>query len=162
MSAEKLFNDQDNGASFSEDRKYRYALWRIWNRSKPFVMFIGLNPSTANESTDDATIRRVKTIAANLGYGGVYMMNCFAYISTDPKGLITHTDKDNDAFLKTVSTQTQDTIFAWGNFEVVKSTKRDKELKSMLPNAKALHINKNGSPKHPLYCKSDIQPVPFT
>ena len=49
----------DNGADFSPDRKHRYSLWRIWDRSKPLVMFIGLNPSTANESDNDPTIRSV-------------------------------------------------------------------------------------------------------
>lgn len=155
--------DNDNGASFSEDRKYRYSLWRIWDKTLPLVMFIGLNPSTANESTDDATIRRVKTIAANLGYGGVYMMNCFVYISTDPKGLVIDIISCclNDNLLIEVSKKCKDVIFAWGNFDVVKTTGRDAELIEMFPNAKALQINKNGSPKHPLYCKSDIQPILF-
>src|SRR6188472_3585079 len=72
------------GAEFSECGKHRYALWRIWDDQKPLVMFIGLNPSTATADKDDATIRRVKAIAAALGYGGVYMCNCFSYISTNP------------------------------------------------------------------------------
>ena len=45
-------------AIFSECRKYRYALCRIWDDSKPYAMFIGLNPSTADETEDDPTIRR--------------------------------------------------------------------------------------------------------
>jgi hypothetical protein len=127
------------------------------------VMFIGLNPSTANEFSDDPTIRRVKAIAKNLGYGGVYMMNCFAYISTDPKSLkINPMSKEwNDNMLTVIASKCADVIFAWGNFEVVKSTGRDLELIEMFPNAKALHINKNGSPKHPLYVKGDVVPVKF-
>lgn len=81
-----LFEDQ--GAEFSEDRKYRFALWRIWDKSKPLVMFVGLNPSTANESDNDPTIKSVCRIAKSNGFGGVYMMNCFAYVSTDPKQLV--------------------------------------------------------------------------
>jgi hypothetical protein len=151
------------GADFSECRNYRYSLWRIWDKSKPMVMFIGLNPSTANEFSDDPTIRRVKAIAKNLGYGGVYMMNCFAYISTDPKSLkINPMSKEwNDNMLTVIASKCADVIFAWGNFEVVKSTGRDLELIEMFPNAKALHINKNGSPKHPLYVKGDVVPVKF-
>lgn len=153
----------DSFAMFSDCRKYRYALWRVWDKSKPSVMFIGLNPSTANENKDDATIRRVRTIASNLGYGGVYMTNCFPYISTDPADL-----KDfgntatNNHWLLLVNDICQDVIFAWGNFKIVTETGRNKELIGMFPKAKALYINKNGSPKHPLYCKSDIQPIPFT
>jgi hypothetical protein len=150
------------GATFSQCKRYRYALWRIWDESKPLVMFIGLNPSTANETTDDATIRRVKQIANNLGYGGVYMMNCFAYVSTDPK-LLKHnpmSDEWNNNMLTTVSYKCDgNVIFAWGNFSIVKETGRDTELIEMFPNAMALQINKNGSPKHPLYVKADIKPI---
>lgn len=60
----------DFGADFSNDRKYRYALWRIWDRTKPLVMFIGLNPSTANETENDPTIKSVGRISKNNGYGG--------------------------------------------------------------------------------------------
>jgi hypothetical protein len=155
---EKLF-----GADFSECRNYRYRLWRIWDTALPKVMFIGLNPSKAGEFNDDPTIRRVVRIAKNLGYGGVYMMNCFAYISTDPKLLkINPMSKEwNDNMLTIIASRCQDVIFAWGNFDIVKSTGRDLELIEMFPNAKALHINKNGSPKHPLYVRGDVIPVKF-
>jgi len=75
------------GAEFSDCRKFRYALWRTWDKDKPLIMFIGLNPSTANETDSDPTIRSVGRIAKSNDYGGFYMMNCFPYISTDPKGL---------------------------------------------------------------------------
>lgn len=151
-----------SGAEFSEDGLYRYCLWRIWDDTKPLVMFIGLNPSTANATSNDATIKQVIKIAANNGYGGVYMMNCFPYISTDPK-LLTHIGNNltNDRWMANVSNKCADVVFAWGNFKVVKETARDFDLMTMFPNAKALHINKNGSPKHPLYCKSDIKLIPF-
>ena len=45
-------------ALLSEDRKYRYLLSRAWDEAKPTVLFIGLNPSTADEETDDPTIRK--------------------------------------------------------------------------------------------------------
>lgn len=50
---------ENNGAKFSEDRNYRYALWRIWDESKPMVMFIGLNPSTANETSESRLVSNV-------------------------------------------------------------------------------------------------------
>lgn len=158
MTTEKIV-----GAEFSECRNYRYAIWRIWDVNKPKVMFIGLNPSTANETTDDATIRRVKSIAKNLGYGGVYMTNCFAYISTDPRLLKTNpmSKEWNDNVLTITASKCTDVIFAWGNFDIVKTTGRDLELIEMFPQAKALHINKNGSPKHPLFVRSDIAPIAF-
>lgn len=157
----------DFGADFSNDRKYRYALWRIWDRTKPFVMFIGLNPSTANETENDPTIRSVGRIAKANGYGGFYMMNCWAYISTDPEKLRGHRFNElicewNDNMLTTIKAKCKDVVFAWGSFAIVKETGRDRELSEMFPNAKALFINKNGSPKHPLYCKSDTKFVDWS
>lgn len=159
----ELFENKLSGADFSEDRKYRYALWRIWDESLPLVMFIGLNPSTANEDTNDPTIRRVVSIAKHLGYGGVYMMNCFAYISTDPK-LLKHnpmSDEWNNNMLTVTAYKCKHIIFAWGNFSIVRESGRDKELFEMFPNALALKVNKNGSPKHPLYCPKESKFVNY-
>jgi hypothetical protein len=90
------------------------------------------------------------------------MANCFPYISTDPNELneFGNTAK-NDHILQVYGNNCQDVIFAWGNFKLVTKKGRDIELKGMFPNALALTLNKNGSPKHPLYCKSNIQPVKF-
>jgi hypothetical protein len=149
------------GAHFSECRQYRYALWRIWDKQKPAVMFIGLNPSTANELTDDPTIRRVKSLAMNWGFGGVYMTNLFAFVSAYPEDLLKCADaiNDNDQWLINISALSSEVIFAWGNFK--EAQERAKQVIAMFPNAKALHINKNGSPKHPLYVKGDTVPVLF-
>lgn len=159
-----LFNKENNGADFSECGNYRYSLWRIWDESKPLVMFIGLNPSTANATSDDPTIRRVKAIAKNLGYGGVYMMNVFPYVSTDPTkifdGVTPQTLHTNWEKLYFTAVKCGTVIFAWGNFKEV-SEELTRRLSVLFPNAKALQINKNGSPKHPLYCKTNIQPVNF-
>ena len=150
------------GAKFSIDRRYRFELWRIWDDSKPLIMFVGLNPSTANETDNDPTIKSVIRIARHNGYGGIYMMNCFAYVSTDPKAL--HDcggyEENRESLLK-VAAKCKHVVFAWGNFKIVKDELMDIELKKLFPNALALHVNKNGSPKHPLYCKSITKLVNF-
>ena len=159
-----LFGD-DNGAKFSDCGKHRLALWRIWDKNKPLVCFIGLNPSTANATSDDPTIRRVKSMAALWGYGGVYMLNLFTYISTDPKKL--NIKEGNlpisDNWLFNIANKCDRIIFAYGNFEVFG---RDKQVKAMFPSTGfprvyALQVNKNGSPKQPLYVKSTIVPVRY-
>lgn len=152
------------GADFSEDGLYRFSLWRIWDESKPLVMLIGLNPSTANAQSDDPTIRRVRAISKSLGFGGVYMCNCFSYIYTNPDFLKSETldaMMRNAEILKRVAESCADIIFAWGNFPIVREMEIDKKLSAAFPNAKALFINKNGSPKHPLYCKTETQPIRF-
>lgn len=149
-----------SGAFFSDDRKHRYALWRIWDAAKPFIMFIGLNPSTANETETDPTITRVINFAKNWGYGGVYMMNLFSYVSTDPANLVTCTDNSiNDTVLYNTRIVCKEVIFAWGNFKVAQE--RAARVAAMFPGSKALVLNKNGSPRHPLYVKGDVKPVEF-
>lgn len=150
------------GADFSECRRYRYALWRIWDASKPRVMFIGLNPSTANEIDADPTIRSVGRIAKHNGFGGFYMLNCFPFVSTDPNQLRDHGNTEqNDSYLRMFGASCEAVVFAWGGFRVVRELGREAELRAMFPNAKALHINRDGTPKHPLYCKSNTQLIPF-
>jgi hypothetical protein len=82
----------ESGAEFSECQQYRYTLWRTWDSQADRVMFIGLNPSTADETEDDPTIRRCIRFAKDWGYGGILMMNAYAYRSTAPRGLKQVTD----------------------------------------------------------------------
>lgn len=161
MKQNNLFDDEKFGAIFSDDRKYRYALWRKWDESKPFIMFIGLNPSTASENMDDPTIRRVKRFAKDWGYGGVYMMNLFAVVSSNPKVLLTCDNPigDNNEYLKKVKLDCKDVLFAWGNFK--EAEKRAKEVSDMFPQAVCLGLNKNGTPKHPLYISANTTQINF-
>ena len=79
-------------AKFSACRKYRYALWRTWDESKPYVMIIGLNPSTADENKNDPTITRCINFAKSWGYGGVCVTNLFAFRATVPSDMKTSND----------------------------------------------------------------------
>lgn len=150
-----------SGALFSDDRKYRYALWRIWNPELRLIMFIGLNPSTANETKNDATIRRVIEFAKNWNYGGVYMCNLFAFVTPYPIELkrCGNAVMDNDAYLKYYATACNDILFGWGNFK--EAQERAKIVSSWFPNALCLGKNKNGTPKHPLYLSSNTKPIKF-
>lgn len=160
MTQKDLFIEIEDGAIFSKCRKYRYALWRIWDNNKPFIMFIGLNPSTANETKNDPTIRRVVQFASKWGYGGVYMTNLFAYVTAYPEKLKTCEDplKDNDKWLKKISVKVEKIVFAWGSFK--EAEERAKEVINMF-DGYALIINKDGSPRHPLYIKNDTKLIKF-
>ena len=149
-----------NGATFSPCQKYRYVLWRMWDLRKPTIMFIGLNPSTANDISDDPTIRRVVSMAKAWGYGGVYMLNCFPFISTKPDDLKDFGNNEtNDHWLRWIADRSKDVVFAWGAFEIAKP--RAVELAAMFPDAKALVINRDGSPRHPLYVPSNTKLVKY-
>lgn len=142
-----MFNN--NGAEFSECGNYRYKLWRIWDRSKPIAMCIGLNPSKANSEKDDATINILKSCLYKLGYGGFYMMNLFAWISPHPKDLLTCPDPlgQNNHKLKEVEAFCNDVIVCWGTFP--QAQERIKEVLPNYPKALCFGVNKNGTPFHP-------------
>lgn len=145
----ELFNT-GKGAEFSPCGKYRYKLWRIWNTELPLAMCIGLNPSTANADKDDPTINNLRRILTALGYGGFYMMNLFAWISSKPEALLTCHDPlgDNDQKLQEVRSLCKDVIACWGAFK--QADERIKQVLPRYPDAKCFGLNQNGTPMHPL------------
>jgi hypothetical protein len=159
-----LFEEEDDfasGAHFSLAGSYRYSLWRIWDSDKPKIMFIGLNPSTAGKKEDDPTMRRVISFAKQWGYGGVFMLNLFTIITSDPKNLKNCPDKDRkgNEFLFVYSSLVQKIVFAWGNFK--ESKDKADEIKRLFPDAYCLKKNKDGSPRHPLYVKDGTSLIKF-
>ena len=149
-----------SNAFFSKDRKHRYALWRVWNNKLPKVLFIGLNPSTADEVKDDPTIRRCINYAKDWGYGGYIMGNIFAYRSTDPKNLKITNDPigiDNNSWLIKLHSEASLTIGAWGNHG--KYLDRGEEVSNLIDNLYCLRITKEGHPSHPLYLPGNLKPI---
>ncbi|MEM6686104.1 MAG: DUF1643 domain-containing protein [Bacteroidota bacterium] len=147
-------------AIFSKNRKHRYALIRTWNTALPMMMCIGLNPSVANEQQDDPTIRRVINFAEKWGFGGVYMCNLFSYITSYPEQLkITKNNSKNDFYLKSYAEKSQEVLCAWGRHKAAKE--RATKVLKMMHHTTALQINKDGSPKHPLYVKAGVERVAF-
>jgi hypothetical protein len=137
------------GAEFSECGKYRYKLWRVWDKSLPLAMCIGLNPSTANASKNDNTINILIRVLGKLGYGGFYMMNLFAWISSKPEDLLTCDDplNGNDWHLAETARKCKDVIFCWGAFK--EAAERIRFVESVFTDAKCFGFNQNGTPWHP-------------
>ena len=149
-------------AVFSDDRIYRYALWRTWNETLPKVLFIGLNPSTADEIQDDPTIRRCIQYAKDWKFGGCIMGNIFAYRSTDPKKLSLVNEPigtKNDYWLKKLNKEATLTVAAWGNHG--KLLDRGAEVNKLLKSFHCLKITKKGFPSHPLYLSKKLKPILF-
>ena len=147
------------GAHFSHDRLYRYALWRKWERNPNYVLFIGLNPSTANEREDDPTIRRCKRFAKDWGFGGVYMANLFALRATNPKVMLAHDNPvgiDNDVWLQDLACNAGIIVCSWGAHGGHQD--RDKYVINLLAahDLMCLGVTKSGKPRHPLYIKADM------
>jgi len=142
-------------AIISEDGKYRYKLSRIWDDDKPIVLFIMLNPSTADAHVDDPTIRRLINFAKSWDYGGIFVGNLYAFRSTNPK-MLKHIDdpigKDNIQHIQELIGLSNKVVYAWGNEE-----KEPIWLKDLVSVPYYIDISKNGIPKHPLYLKKELQ-----
>ena len=142
-------------ATFDESGKYRYTLERTWDGQRERVLFIMLNPSDADEEKDDATIRKCIGFAKCWGYGGLMAGNLFAWVSTDPKGLIEQLDPvgpENDAHLQRLAEEYGTVVVAWGNrakrFRLFQE--RQKSVKELLRGKmQCLGENDDGTPKHP-------------
>lgn len=155
-------NFMNRGAQFSPCRTWRYALWRTWSDGDGHVMFIGLNPSTADETNDDPTVRRCIGFARAWGYGGIYMLNLFAFRATDPRSMKAAPapiGPENNRFLRMYYEEAGIAIAAWGAHGAF--MRRDELVALLLPQLHCLGTTKDGHPRHPLYLRSTERPVPY-
>lgn len=155
-----------SGACFSPDRVYRYVLWRAWDASRPPIAVVGLNPSTADETENDPTVRRCIGYAKREGAGGLVMLNLFAFRATDPqvmRGAEDPVGPDNDAFLRCATARTQVVLCAWGAHGAFNGRGRQVEqlLQQFDRPLVCLGRTKEGLPKHPLYIAAAEPFVPF-
>lgn len=156
----------DSGAMFSECRSFRYRLWRYWDRTAPALCFVMLNPSTADETQNDPTIERCQRRAMAAGYGGLEVVNLFAFRSTDPAKLRLVDDPigpENDAAILAATQSAGLVVCAWGEDGVIAG--RSRAVRDLLAargvDLHALVINKSGEPKHPLYVGYNIVPTRY-
>jgi len=157
-------DNMNKSAVISECKKYRYSLVREWASNRP-CCFIGLNPSTADAGNDDQTIRRCIGFAREWGCGSLHMYNLFAYRATDPAAMFSARKKGvdivgprNDEFLESVMDSGALIIAAWGTHGSQSETGKGLIETGLVQH---LGLNKNGSPKHPLYLRKDTKPQPF-
>jgi len=148
------------GAQLSACEKYRYLLWRYWDDALPPMLWVMLNPSTADAERDDATIRTCMTRAQRMGYGGIEAVNLFALRATNPEELYRAaypvSDPDdpgrNDWEIGQLLHRRQ-VICAWGTHGGLLS--RRASVLEILRRAgiqpRALRMTKSGHPGHPLY-----------
>lgn len=147
------------GALCSSCRLYRYALWRTWGRGEGAVAFVGLNPSTADETMDDPTIRRCIGFAKSWGFAGICMLNIYAFRATDPRDMKATADPvgpQNDEMLAYYATYCRRIVACWGVRAAdarVRQVLSDGVLGSR--NVECLGRTKSGAPKHPLYLRAD-------
>lgn len=157
----------DTGAIFSPCRRWRYLLWRRWDEEAPVCAFIGLNPSTADETTNDQTISKCIRYAKAWGYGSLWMLNLFAYRATDPKVMkavgANAIGPRNPEYLMHAGRRARMVIAAWGchgtHLDVADSTR--KLMASRGISLHYLRLTKDGHPGHPLYLPGKLTPEPW-
>jgi hypothetical protein len=152
----------NGSALFSACRTWRYELARELAGAGT-VAFVGLNPSTADEASDDPTIRRCIGFARGWGFARLEVVNLYAFCTTDPRELWRADDPvgpENDRILAEVFDGAELVIAAWGMHA---RAERLGELATVLGNRRlhALGVTKNGAPRHPLYVRADVQPWPY-
>ncbi len=118
-SAALPFADGSRDAIVSACGRYRYSLTRVWNPALPRIYFVMLNPSTADATQDDPTIRKCRGFASRAGAGSLKVVNLYALRSTDPNALLAAAWEDrigpeNDWHMRGAMNRAGRVVFAWG------------------------------------------------
>ena len=145
-------------ARFSRCKRYRYALTRTWDAGRPTMLFIGLNPSTADAHRDDPTIRRCIRFAQDHDYGRLIVANLFALRTPKPADLRTKrkpVGRQNNRWLLRLAAESDVCVAAWGDNG--KHRGRDAKVIALLGELQCLGLTKAGAPRHPLYTRADTK-----
>lgn len=171
-------------ATFSECGLYRYELVRDWSQPghpdlfavmepvKPRTLgLFQLNPSTADGTRDDPTVRKDLFYAECWGFNRLLLGNLFAYRATDPAELVAAAaagadvvGPDNDRYILGIAQEADMVLCAWGVHGGLRG--RGHQVAHLLADAGIklhyLKLNKDGSPAHTLYLSGELTPTPWT
>lgn len=173
MGREERKTGMDSSAVISECGRYRYRLYRSWSDG-PFVVFLMFNPSTADATVNDPTIRKCIGFAERWGFPGLTVVNLFALRSTDPRAISKAlygdaVGPDNDAEILTACATSTELVAAWGCGQHMKGH-RDRAAKALrliretypVLKISCLGRSADGSPRHPLMLPYTTQLEPFS
>lgn len=164
----------ERGCILSDCGTYRYRLWREWDRRWPTLAFLMLNPSTADHITDDPTIARCLARASAGKFGRLDVVNLFPLRATHPDELLTHPSPlgptrgaiTADGAIADSLERAHTIICAWGAHAAAPARAADVMRLLALIGVRDrlfhLGLNKDGSPKHPLYIAASTRPKPFS
>lgn len=164
---EPLFTGR-RGATFSDAdpeggrRPYHYDLWRSWGHGKPSILWIMLNPSTADSFWNDPTVERCQRRSNRWAYQTMVVCNIFAYRATDPSEMKAQQDPvgpDNDETILRHAREAERIICGWGTHG--KHRGRQKKVLELLKefDLHVLDLNEGGTPRHPLYVPYSKEPM---
>ncbi|MFJ7049872.1 DUF1643 domain-containing protein [Streptomyces sp. NPDC101112] len=143
---------------------YRYRLDRVWDEQAPPLVWVMLNPSTADADEDDATLRRCTTFSKKAGHGGLTVVNLFALRSKDPGQLRKHADPigpRNEAALLDATASADRVAVAWGDVGRAERAEQARAVTALLTGhgrpLECLGLTGKGHPRHPLYVRDETQ-----
>ena len=164
MTADLFPGDMQSGAILSDCGRYRYLLTRTWDATLHPLCWVMLNPSTADASVDDPTIRRCVAFSRGFGFGGLKVVNLYALRSTDPKALWRAGDPvgpENDRHILD-ETAGEFVVAAWGANAKPARVKVVMDLiGSWALSIDCLGVTNGGQPKHPLFLAGTTKLAPF-
>ena len=151
-------------AIISDCGAYRYRLSRVWDQACYSLPIIMLNPSTADANLDDPTVRRCVSFAQREGYGGIIVMNLFAFRATSPDDMKSAGDPFGDkcgyhldTLFEYANEHRTPVLAAWGAHGGYKQ--RDASIKAIAKGwgtpLVCLGKTASGHPRHPLYVNGD-------
>lgn len=160
------FGDVAGSAIIDASGQYRYLLRRRWAPHGRTVLWIMLNPSTADATENDPTVRRCIGFARTWGYAALAIVNLFARRTKDPRHLVGFTapeaiGPDNDGVIRRELAEPSLVIAAWGNLGWLHD--RDAAVVAMI-GARSLSVlgrTDRGHPRHPLYLPRTAIPEPW-
>lgn len=166
-------NQGRDGAILSSCRSYRYRLDRWWSATGDCVVWVMLNPSTADASLNDATIRKCVGFSKRWGYGRLIVVNLFALRSTDPTALARNIDAvgvQNDYHIVQALESAAEVIVAWGCQQHMSTeglrqrpAQLAKLIEALRPDVEVncLGYRKDGAPRHPLILAYNTERQPW-
>jgi hypothetical protein len=146
-------------ALISDDGRYRYVLGRRWAPDGPVATFVMLNPSTADATVDDPTIRRCVGFSQHWGMAAVHVLNLYAYRATKPADLWKADDPVGPENYRRLMNHVLQArirrdpfVVAWGtNAKPDRVAEFVDSLGVWADHLTCLGTTKAGAPRHPLY-----------
>ncbi len=159
--------DASSWAVLSTCETYRYLLGRIWDPALPVIVWVMLNPSTADHMKADPTIRKCIGFSTRWGGGGIVVANMFGWRSTDADMLLVQSDpvgpwnEQAIEYAMSLTTPALPAVAGWGKIRT-RWNARAWQVTNMLRGAHCIGVNENGTPRHPLMIKYATPRLPLT
>lgn len=166
-----MLKDCKASAILSSDGKHRFRLDRSVSSSGPSYAFIGVNPSTADATVDDATVRKWIGFVRRWGGAKFAVVNLFSLRATDVRELAKNDEVNvpikSDVHLTAALRSADIIIPCWGNASKIPKQHRKRArliseyVKTFDVPVMCFGFTKSGDPKHPLMLSYDTALVSF-